>query len=80
MQFLQSIISGLLTFIVSVLPKDPFIGVISSIDKSISPYIGFLNWFVDFNFILKTLGIWLASIAVFYIWMTLGRWVKIIGD
>lgn len=80
MEFLQNIISELLAYVVSVLPSDPFISYIDSLNSSISTYIGWLNWFVPFDLFIKIFIAWLGSISLFYIWMTLARWVKLIGD
>lgn len=80
MEILQDIISNLLAFIVTVLPSDPFIKYIDALDSSISKYIGWLNWFIPFDLILKVFVAWLASITLFYIWMTLARWIKLIGE
>lgn len=80
MSWLSDLINSLLAVIVSVLPSDPFIGFISSLNENVGAYLGYLNWFIPFGSALKILGAWIASIALFYIWMTLARWIKLIGD
>lgn len=77
---LVTFLEKMLSYILSVFPQDPFLPYLSSFKESLSPYINYLNWFINFNHFKVILITWLGSIALFYVWMTLGRWLKVVGD
>lgn len=59
-----------------LLPKDPFREYISAISNSQG--IGWLNWFVPVAAIQKVVSAWLLAIALYYIYMMIMRWIKLI--
>jgi len=61
--------------IVNLLPPSPF----AVLDNSaISPYLPYLNWFIPFDYIVAVLTYWTGAIVIYYVWVTLLRWVKVI--
>lgn len=65
-------------FLASVLPTSPFRQFIDRFQGI--EYLGWLNWFVPVQEILVVMGVWLVSIAAFYLYSILLRWVKVLGD
>lgn len=60
----------------SCLPDSPF----TLLDNSpIKEYLGYINWFLPFDFVVATLQVWLAAIAIYYIYSAVLRWVKAIN-
>lgn len=60
------------------LPDSPFQSLLSN--APVSDYLGYVAYFVDISFIINVLDIWLAAIAVYYVYMAILRWVKALGD
>lgn len=77
---LFDLLSSLLNWILSIFPQDPFLPFLNDFKDSLTPYINYLNWFINFEHLRNILFAWLGAIALFYAWMTLGRWLKVIGD
>lgn len=69
---------GLMDTILSVLPTSPFAGVVNAFARS--PYLAYLNWFFPVSECIALCEVWLAAIALFYIYSVIMRWVKLIGD
>lgn len=69
---------GIIDSILSVLPTSPFAGFINEFANL--PFLGYLNWFFPVGACLTVMGVWLAAIALFYLYSILMRWVKMIGD
>lgn len=69
-------LTSALKWVISVLPDSPFKLLDNSPIKSLLPYI---NWFIPFDFVVSTLELWLAAIAVYYIYSVILRWVKAIN-
>lgn len=65
------------TDFLQLLPTSPFR---EFIDELNTDHLGILNWFVPINSFIKILGVWCASIALFYLYSVILRWLKIIGD
>lgn len=78
MEFLDSIIDKFLNVLLSALPLSPFQQFLDEFRDM--PYMGFLNWFIPVADIVKVLLAWLGAIALFYTYMLIMRWVKLLGD
>lgn len=63
-----------------LLPNSPFQQFNTIIGDTISPYIGYVNWFIPVDWILTLLLVWLGAIASFYLVQSVGRWLKVLGD
>lgn len=44
------------------------------------PYLGYLNWFFPIGQAITITAAWLTAIGLYYTWMVLFRWLKVIGD
>lgn len=79
LELLQGIINGLgalLRVIVGLLPTSPFNGLRAlSLENE---WIGYLCYIVPMSEIIATLEAWTASVAVFYLYSVVLRWVKAI--
>lgn len=62
--------------ILQLLPKDPFQPYIQSIANSRG--IGWLNWFIPVAAIENIVTAWLLAIALYYVYMLIMRWAKLI--
>lgn len=72
MQNLQNIFS----WVLALLPDSPF----QMLDNSpVAPYLKSLNWIVPVNFMISTMELWLAAIAVYYIYQAVLRWARAIS-
>ncbi|SNS03080.1 hypothetical protein SAMN05446037_100316 [Anaerovirgula multivorans] len=66
-------LGGVLSLVVSILPDSPFSAISSmGIDLSV------INWIVPVGQILAILQAWLVAIAIYYGYMVVMRWIKII--
>lgn len=65
----------LLNSIIDLLPDSPF----QMLDNSpISKYLVYINYFVDFAFIVDTLTLWLVAVAGYYTYSVILRMIKTI--
>lgn len=62
--------------ILQLLPKDPFQPYIHSIANSRA--VGWLNWFIPVGAIESIVTAWLLAIALYYVYMLIMRWAKLI--
>lgn len=64
------------TGILSILPDSPFV----MLDKipGFSDIMGYVNYFIPFDFAVSTLTAWLVAVGTFYLWQLLLRWIKAI--
>lgn len=68
-------IYDLLKSIIDLLPDSPF----QMLDNSpISKYLVYINYFVDFQFIVDTLTLWLVAVAGYYTYSVILRMIKTI--
>lgn len=58
------------------LPVSPFKGFIDLIDGI--PYLAELNWFFPVSECIAVAEMWVAVIAVYYLYSAVMRWIKII--
>lgn len=49
---------------------------IDNIKESIQEYIGWLNWIIPFNTIVKIYTTWLACIGAYFVFLTVRPYVK----
>lgn len=78
LEWMSSFLSKFGSLLIKVLPVSPFQPFISDISNL--PYLGYLNWFFPVSDVLKVGAAWLASVALFYLYSVLMRWMKVIGD
>lgn len=65
----------LLKSIIDLLPDSPF----QMLDNSpISKYLVYINYFVDFQFIVDTLTLWLVAVAGYYTYSAILRMLNTI--
>ena len=77
-EFLYKWVAQMANNILSLLPSSPFR---SFIDGWTAPqYLGWLNWFFPVSEIITVLTVWLASVALFYLYSVIMRWIHLIGD
>lgn len=65
----------LLKSIIDLLPDSPFQMLNNS---PISKYLIYINYFVDFAFIVDTLTLWLVAVAGYYTYSVILRMIKTI--
>ena len=64
-----------LTAISYLLPDSPFTLLENS---AIAEYLGYINYFLPLDFCIATLELWVAAIAVWYIYQVVMRWAKVV--
>lgn len=64
--------------IISILPTSPFNSFLSMFENL--PFLSYLNWFIPVGTMVKVGLAWLGSIALFYVYSIIMRWIKMIGD
>lgn len=65
----------LLKSIIDLLPDSPFTMLSNS---PIADYLPYINYFVDFEFIVNTLLLWLIAVAGYYTYSVILRMIKTI--
>lgn len=78
LNFMMELINKFAGWLCDILPTSPFRQYIDSFSNL--PFLGYLNWFIPVRSILTVLAAWLGSIALFYMYSIVMRWVKMIGD
>lgn len=75
-----SIISGGLSFVLSLLPDSPFSSALDSLanNSNITNLLGMVNWFVPFYLFLPIFVAWLACVAIYYVYQVVLRWLNAI--
>lgn len=76
MDELLSIFTTLWESLENILPTCPFADYIE--DLTLSPYVGYLNWFIPINKYIDIATSWVTAIVAYYGVMILLRWAKII--
>ena len=69
---------GLINLISAFLPLSPFQPYIQQLAGL--PYLGYLNWFFPIGDAIVITASWLGAVSLFYTYMGVLRWVKVIGD
>lgn len=73
----NALIKGLalvLQAVVALLPRTPFP---EAYDIDVS-FLDGLGWVVPIDLILTTLTAWIACVGVYYVYMTVLRWIKVL--
>lgn len=78
MDWLGSLWEAFGDFLQTVLPLSPFQQYVAAFRDL--PYLGWLNWLVPVRAMLVIMAAWLGTVATFYLWSILMRWLKVIGD
>lgn len=76
--FMKKMLDKLLHAVLSLFPVSPFAPLIREIADI--PYLGVLNWFLPVSEMVSVGTLWLIAIGVYYAWMVVARWVKLLGD
>ena len=61
--------------VIALLPDSPF-DILSN--TAVGQYMGWLNWLVPIEQIVGILEAWCSAILVYYIYVTILRWIKAI--
>lgn len=73
--WLKDFFYNTLQWVINLLPDSPF----KLLDNTpIKDYLGYINYFVPFDFIVTTFSLWLVAIATYYLIQVFLRWVKAI--
>lgn len=76
--FIVDIVIKILQAIIKLLPLSPFIKMAESIEDF--DFLGFLNYFIPFDVCLTMLGVWLASVAIYYIVKNLDKILEFVKN
>ena len=76
LEWMETILDKFLEAVVSVLPLSPFKDFIEELNNL--PYLGYINWFVPVGTLIGIGSAWLTSIGVYYCYVVIARWVKLI--
>lgn len=76
--YFQEIFEKFGKWLLEVLPTSPFRGFLGNFRSHFAPYLGYLNYFVPIKDFVTILGAFLAVVAVFYLYMIIMRWIKMI--
>lgn len=74
---LSNVFDGLIQRVLQVLPTSPLRAWIDSMGDI--PYLSYLNWFFPVSEVISVLALWVAAIALFYLWSVVLRWLRVIG-
>lgn len=66
----------IITWVLQLLPLSPFQTVIDGLANM--PNLGWLNWFVPVDDIIKVGELWLIAISLYYIYSVILRWTNVI--
>ena len=78
--FQELIVNGpgaIMNLIYGVLPLSPFRPYLNSLGDL--PYLGYLNWFFPIGEAITITFAWLTAISLYYTYMAVLRWLKVIG-
>lgn len=78
LDWLNDMWNGFSGILLSALPTSPFVQWISKIEQL--PYLGYVNWLIPFDDFITIGTTYLACIGLFYLYMVIARWLKVIGD
>lgn len=77
MELITKTIMAIIDSVLSLLPQDPFIDTINSLNI---PYLNYINYFVPFQTIINITFLWVTAIALFYLYQVFLRNVGAIGS
>lgn len=75
--WMKEMLDAFLDLILKLLPLSPFAPYISEL-KDV-PYLGYINWFIPVGTFVKIGMAWLVAIAIYYLYMVVARWIKLIS-
>ncbi|MEG2571166.1 MAG: hypothetical protein RSA70_07005 [Clostridia bacterium] len=70
-----NMLKGVLSDVINMLPKSPF--VFDSAGE-FTQIMGYVNYFIPINRMVQITKVWLSAIVIWYVAMTVLRWVKAI--
>lgn len=74
----STLISAALT-VINLLPESPFRALINSFnDTEIHQILCYVNYLLPIGEMLSIFSLWLAGVAIYYIYQLVFRWVKVI--
>lgn len=75
--WMKEMLNAFLDLILKLLPLSPFAPYIAEL-KDV-PYLGYINWFIPVGTFVKIGMAWLVAIAIYYLYMVVARWIKLIS-
>lgn len=78
---LDSALINIVNWLLGLLPRSPFRDFIDNFhsDNTISTALKYFNWFFPVTECLTVFSLWLAAVALFYLYSLILRWVKLIS-
>lgn len=76
--WMKELLDKFLDVLLNLFPLSPFTPYIAALQDL--PYLGYINWFLPIGTFIKIGTAWLTAIAVYYLYMVIARWVKLLGD
>lgn len=73
-----NLVTKLLVYVTSLLPRSPFAAFIESFETP--SYMGWLNWLIPVPTLLQITLLWLGAISAYYLISIVARWIKVIGS
>lgn len=77
LKWMKEILDKLLDAVLSLFPISPFMPAIRELSGL--PFLGYLNWFLPVGTFLKIGSLWLGAITLYYAYLVVARWVKLLG-
>lgn len=78
LDFLNELWNSFSSLLLSVLPTSPFVQFLDEIGDI--PYLHWLNWFIPVDDFIVIGVAFLGAVTIFYLYMIIARWLKVIGD
>jgi len=74
--WMKEILDKLLHSVLALFPMSPFLPAIQSLGEL--PFLGYLNWFFPIGEFIVIGSAWLVAIGLYYAYMVIARWVKLL--
>lgn len=77
---MEALLAGGLAFVLAMLPESPFTMILNSLaaNSFMSKILAMVNWFIPIYSWIAILEVWLAAVAVYYIYQAILRWLNAI--
>lgn len=75
--WMKEMLDAFLDLLLKLFPPSPFAPYIAGL-KDV-PYLGYINWFIPVGAFVKIGMAWLVAIAVYYLYMVIARWIKLLS-
>lgn len=75
--WMKEMLNAFLDLLLKLLSPSPFAPFIANLKEV--PYLGYINWFIPVGAFVKIGTAWLVAIAVYYLYMVIARWVKLLS-